>query len=90
LGRSSDGPTAYRVVDLPSRDNGGPRVAPDCPIEQAGRSAYGPDGPDRSFDGLAVFKGVDLPSRDGGGSICPGYEFIGVGVSDPRGPSTDQ
>ena len=33
------GPTASRVTGLPSRDGGGPRAAPDCPAEQAGRSA---------------------------------------------------
>jgi hypothetical protein len=53
-------------------------VAPDCPVEQAGQSVYGPDGPGRSSDGPTVFRGVDLPSRDGGGGTCPGYEFIGI------------
>jgi hypothetical protein len=60
-----------RVADLPSRDGGGPMATPDCPVEPAGRSAYGPDGP-------TVFRGVDLSSGDGGGGTCPGYEFIGI------------
>jgi hypothetical protein len=78
LGRSSDGPTTSRVADLPIRDVGDPRAAPDCPAEQAGRSAYGPDYPGRGSDGPIVFRGADLPTRDGGGCICPEYEFIGI------------
>jgi hypothetical protein len=77
-GRSSVGPTASRVVDLPSRDGGSPRAASDCSAEQAGRSAYGSDGPGRSSDGPTVFRGADLPSRDDSGGICPGYEFISI------------
>jgi hypothetical protein len=53
-------------------------VAADCPIEQAGRSAYGPNGPGRGSDGPTVFRGTDLPSRDGGGCILPEYEFIDI------------
>jgi hypothetical protein len=34
LGRSD----YVQVTDLPSRDDGGPRAAPDCLAEQAGRS----------------------------------------------------
>jgi hypothetical protein len=67
-----------RFTDLPIRDGGGPRAALDCPAEQAGRSAYGPDGPGRGSDGPTAFKGVDRPSRVGSGCICPEYEFIGI------------
>jgi hypothetical protein len=77
-GRSSDGPTASRVVDLPIRDDSGSRAAPDCPTEQAVRSAYGPDGPGRGSDGSTMFRGADLSSRDDGGCICPEYEFNGI------------
>jgi hypothetical protein len=77
-GRSSDSPTASRVADLPIRDGGDPRAAPNCLAESAGRSAYGPDGPGRGSDGPTTFRGVDLPSRDDGGCICLEYEFIGI------------